>query len=276
MASSMPMFPRTMLTNMTWEKVMDGQYVMAEAEDKKITFTSGMMKKSNVVLADVMFDGGVIHMIDRVLSIPRNVCTTATDAGLTSVADAIMKVNLKDKLQSMDNMTLFAPANKAFDAVSAVMKNASMADMTKVLEYHVIPNSVLFSTDLMDGAMMTTANGASVTIHKVGMNWFINDAMITTPNVLVANGAVHVIDSVLNPDNASASPMPTATAGAAEFGASSSNGAMSTDTGSMTSTMSDSAKPTNGSMTPASKGSGAMHGPLPYMGAVAVGAALFL
>lgn len=50
---------------------------------------------------------------------------------------------------------------------------------------------------------MTTLNGANLTI-TIGDEGdiFVNSARVTTANVLVANGVVHVIDEVLNPSNA--------------------------------------------------------------------------
>lgn len=39
---------------------------------------------------------------------------------------------------------------------------------------------------------------------------FVNSAKVLMPDVLVANGVVHVIDNVLNPNNTSAEPEPTA------------------------------------------------------------------
>jgi len=43
---------------------------------------------------------------------------------------------------------------------------------------------------------------------------FVNSAKVIVPDVLVANGVVHVIDSVLNPNNTSAEPNPTTTSAA--------------------------------------------------------------
>lgn len=60
---------------------------------------------------------------------------------------------------------------------------------------------------------------------------FVNSAKVLIPDVLVANGVIHVIDNVLNPNNTMAMPEPTAEVQSAAF-----EGATSTDNlGSLTS-----------------------------------------
>ena len=47
--------------------------------------------------------------------------------------------------------------------------------------------------------MLKTMNGANVTVRIENGNIFVNGAKVVTPNVLVGNGVVHVIDKyVLN------------------------------------------------------------------------------
>jgi uncharacterized surface protein with fasciclin (FAS1) repeats len=66
-----------------------------------------------------------------------------------------------------------------------------------VLLYHVIPG-VVGPLDLVDGAMVATVNGASVTID-LDNGPMVNTAKITMTNVVASNGVIHVIDAVLVP-----------------------------------------------------------------------------
>lgn len=52
--------------------------------------------------------------------------------------------------------------------------------------------------------------GGDLRITIVDGDVFVNSARVVLPDVLVANGVVHVIDNVLNPNNTMAMPEPTA------------------------------------------------------------------
>ena len=51
-----------------------------------------------------------------------------------------------------------------------------------------------YSTILSNTTLKTVA-GANVTITVEGGSVFVNSAKVVTPNVLVSNGVVHVIDA---------------------------------------------------------------------------------
>ena len=75
-----------------------------------------------------------------------------------------------------------------------------MADpeaLAKILTYHVIAGQVL-STDLTNGMTAATVNGADVTIMTEG-GVMVNDANVTTADILASNGVIHVIDKVTMP-----------------------------------------------------------------------------
>lgn len=67
---------------------------------------------------------------------------------------------------------------------------------------------------MLTNTTLKTVNGESVTITIENGTVFVNSAKVIVPNVLVANGVVHVIDSVLNPNNTSAAPNPSTTTAA--------------------------------------------------------------
>merc|ERR1712034_30815 len=65
-----------------------------------------------------------------------------------------------------------------------------------------------YSTDLQNGTSLMTVQGNNVTITVDDDGVFVNSAKVIVADVLVANGVVHVIDNVLNPDNATATANP--------------------------------------------------------------------
>jgi uncharacterized surface protein with fasciclin (FAS1) repeats len=216
-----PAFVPTLLSNATYANVTGGQRVEAMAMNDTVSFYSGFRAQSNVTKADLNFTGGVIHIINRVLTIPKNLSDTAIAANLSAVAGALTESNLVSNLTRARNITVFAPSNSAFANIGSILANVSESDLMNILEYHVINNTVAYSTDLEDGSLDTAA-GEKVNIKIDNGTVYVNEAKVIVPNVLIANGVVHVIDGVLNPDKPSATANPTASTQEAAFSGASS------------------------------------------------------
>ncbi|KAM0267457.1 hypothetical protein ACHAPA_006002 [Fusarium lateritium] len=217
-----PAFVPTMLSNATYANVTGGQRVEVMAMNDTVSFYSGFRAQSNVTQADLNFTGGVIHIINRVLTIPKNLSDTAIAANLSAVAGALTQTNLVANLSRARNITVFAPSNSAFANIGSILANASESDLMNILDYHVINNTVAYSTDLEDDSSLDTAAGEKVNIKIDNGTVYVNEAKVIIPNVLIANGVVHVIDGVLNPDKPSATANPTASTQEAAFSGASS------------------------------------------------------
>lgn len=215
--TNMSAFVPTLLTNETYANVTGGQRVEAVKIGNETLFYSGLLQNSTVTQADVNFTGGVIHVIDRVLSIPESVSDTASAANLTALRGALNRTNLIDAVDSTPDLTIFAPTNEAFQSIGSALANVSDEALASVLTYHVINGSEpIYSSDLSNGTTVQTLNGKNLTITIENGTVFVNAAKVVTPNILVANGVVHLIDNVLNPDNTAAAT-PSATSGAPGF-----------------------------------------------------------
>ena len=96
-----------------------------------------------------------------------------------------------------------APTNEAFNALPAgtldtLLDPANIDQLQDILQYHVVEGTVL-STSLTNGPV-TTLNGDEVTISGVGTGVIkVNDATVTTADIVASNGVIHVIDAVLIP-----------------------------------------------------------------------------
>ena len=122
---------------------------------------------------------------------------------LSTLVSAVTAANLGDTLNSADNITVFAPANSAFEAIDKATLDAAMADpsglLTTVLTYHVVPGR-LSPADL--AGEHETLEGESVTVTGSGEEFKVNDANVVCGNVQTANATVYVIDGVLLPPSA--------------------------------------------------------------------------
>lgn len=205
-------FIPTSLEQPAYANVTGGQVVQALASGSNVTFFSGLLQNSSVVNASIPFDQGTIHVIDRLLTLPPNISTTAVALNLTSAVGAIVALNLTETLENARDVTVFLPNNAAFQRIGGNLANLSTEDLTSILSYHVVAGSVLYSTDITNGSSVGTfGEGGNITATLEGSDVYINNARVIRPNVLVANGVIHVIDRVLNPANATAAVVPSAT-----------------------------------------------------------------
>ncbi|KAK6068925.1 Fasciclin-like arabinogalactan protein-like protein 1 [Seiridium cupressi] len=167
---------------------------------------SGLKQVSRVTKADLFFDGGVLHIVDSVLTVPETNLVTALDTGLTSLAGALNKTNMLAGVDALKDATVFAPSNAAFIQVGNVVEAASNELLSNVLEYHIVAGGAVKSTDLMKMASanggttkLRTLQGGMLTIRQENGALYINSAEIMVADILTSNGVVHVIDNVMNP-----------------------------------------------------------------------------
>ncbi|KAM0816579.1 putative FAS1 domain-containing protein [Seiridium cardinale] len=167
---------------------------------------SGFKQVSRVTKADLFFDGGVLHIVDSVLTLPETNSVTALDTGLTSLAGALVKTNMLAGVDALKDATVFAPSNAAFIQVGNVVEAASNELLSNVLEYHIVAGGAVKSTDLMNMASanggttkLRTLQGGTLTVRHENGALYINNAEIMVADILTSNGIVHVIDNVMNP-----------------------------------------------------------------------------
>ncbi|KAM5361057.1 hypothetical protein ACJA88_014603 [Fusarium oxysporum] len=211
-----PAFVPTLLNNATYANVTGGQRVEVVADNDTVSIYSGLRQQANVTQTDLNFTGGVIHVINRVLNIPKNISDTAIAANLSAVAGALTESNLISNLSSARNITLFAPSNSAFANIGSILSNLSESDLENILEYHVVAGTVGYSSTLENGTL-DTSGGEELNIFVQNGSVWANEAKVIVPDVLIANGVLHVIDGVLNPDKPSATANPTASTQEAAF-----------------------------------------------------------
>jgi uncharacterized surface protein with fasciclin (FAS1) repeats len=119
---------------------------------------------------------------------------------LSTLSDALEQAGLTDKLNSAEDLTVFAPTNKAFEAIPQETRDKLMADkaqLTKILSNHVVEGKNE-PADLED-ATLTTLGGGEVTAKGSEDNLMVDDAKVVCGNVPTKNATVYVIDKVLMP-----------------------------------------------------------------------------
>ncbi|MEO8530093.1 MAG: fasciclin domain-containing protein [Deltaproteobacteria bacterium] len=132
-----------------------------------------------------------------------DIVDTAVAAGsFNTLVAAVTAAGLVDTLKGEGPFTVFAPTDEAFAALPAgtvedLLKPENKDKLVAILTYHVVPGKVM-STDLTNGMMAATVEGADVTIMTEG-GVMVNDAKVVTADIEASNGVIHVIDKVILP-----------------------------------------------------------------------------
>lgn len=105
------------------------------------------------------------------------------------------------------NVTIFATANSGFEALGPAITNMTPEELAKVFQYTIVPG-VFYSTELIGGSQLLALNGVNITVTHSGNNIYANSAQLVTLDILLANGVMHVMDNVLNPQETKDQPNP--------------------------------------------------------------------
>ena len=189
--------------------------VVASATGCEITWTSPGNGTFLIIIQEADFCGDASPNQSTNNGFPSLTCsTTATvvdvivnSAVHNTLETALIAAGLVGTLSGEGPFTVFAPTDAAFDALETGVLDGLLADptgaLTQVLTHHVALGLVL-STDLTDGMSITSLQGENLLVGIDGTTVTItsgssNVATVTTANIVVSNGVVHVIDVVLIP-----------------------------------------------------------------------------
>ena len=131
-----------------------------------------------------------------------SIYATAKAGGFNTLAAAVKAAGLDEVLSNDGPFTVFAPTDEAFaklpeGTVEKLLANPEQ--LKRVLLYHVASGKVT-SGDVVKLTSAKTLNGQNVAIDaKNGV--MINNAMVVAADVMADNGIIHVIDTVLIPEN---------------------------------------------------------------------------
>lgn len=130
--------------------------------------------------------------------------TAASDDQFSTLVAAVKAAGLVETLKSDGPFTVFAPTNEAFAALPAgtvenLLKPENKDQLVAVLTYHVIPGKVMSSDIAGKTAQVETVQGSLLSIDATS-GVMIDNAMVTTADIITSNGVIHVIDKVVLPN----------------------------------------------------------------------------
>jgi len=182
-----------------------GRKVLLERDDDG----NVMVDNIKLVLKDKMATNGVIHVIEEVIiqDSVRDVIEHLEAKNAKKLVELLKTSGLDKTLQSMSNITFFAPSERALSEVPPALLKELVDDPKKleeILLHHVTPEKKT-SCDLSHNLHLDTMGGGRV---RVNMHRHfghsrplatVQCARVIQNNEQVCGGHVHVIDRVLTP-----------------------------------------------------------------------------
>lgn len=170
--------------------------------------------ESMVETADIVASNGVVHIVDDVIALPTVVTFAVADPTFDILQAALTRDSFNNAyinvLSGTENspFTVFAPTNDAFvDLLEELdvdeLDDIDDATLGAALEYHVVTNANVLSSDLTDNQTVTTFEGSDFMIDLdngpqiIDANNRVADIIVT--DVQANNGVLHVLNKVLLP-----------------------------------------------------------------------------
>lgn len=96
------------------------------------------------------------------------------------------------------------------DLVSGTLASLALSALNDLLSYHIVTNSAgpVYSTNFTNASSLSTLEGSSLTIELTDNAYVFNSARIIASDLLLSNGVMHVIDTVLSPNSTNTQPDP--------------------------------------------------------------------
>lgn len=137
-------------------------------------------------------------------TLKKDIVDSAVAAGsFNTLVAAVTAAGLADTLRGAGPFTVFAPSDEAFKKVPEAALQALLADkdkLTKVLTLHVVAQKLL-AKDVQNLTTAKTVEGTPLSIKLEGGTVTVHGAKITATDIECSNGVIHVIDTVILPNN---------------------------------------------------------------------------
>ena len=130
--------------------------------------------------------------------------TAASAEQFSTLVAAVKAAGLVETLKGDGPFTVFAPTNEAFAAlpegtVENLLKPENKEQLVAVLTYHVIPGKVMSADIAGKTAEVKTVQGSALSINATS-GVMVDNATVTTADIITSNGVIHVIDKVVLPN----------------------------------------------------------------------------
>ncbi len=136
----------------------------------------------------------------------KDVVDTAVAAGsFKTLAKALEAADLVGTLKASGPFTVFAPTDEAFaklpaGTIDSLLKPENKQKLQRILTYHVVAGKVMAS-DVVKLRSATAVSGDTMRIVAGGSGVTVDGARVVRTDIAASNGVIHVIDTVLIPND---------------------------------------------------------------------------
>jgi uncharacterized surface protein with fasciclin (FAS1) repeats len=134
-----------------------------------------------------------------------DIVDTAVKAGqFNTLAAALKAAGLIETLKGQGPFTVFAPTDAAFAKLPAgtvdnLLKPENKAKLVQILTYHVVPGKIMSASLAGKKTGAKTVEGDDLAIDATMGGVTVNGAKVVSADVAADNGVIHVIDTVVIP-----------------------------------------------------------------------------
>ena len=122
---------------------------------------------------------------------------------LTKLNEYIISSELSKDILQFDSLTVYAPLDDAFSALSAktyygYLKEENKNELQSLVNYHFIEGN-FFSKNITDTLNVKSVDGRNIEIKKVNGIIYINGAEVVESDISHQTGYIHLMNKVLIP-----------------------------------------------------------------------------
>ena len=134
----------------------------------------------------------------------KNIIDSISDNNrLQKLDEFVTKSELSKNLLEYDTLTLFAPLDDAFAALSAktyygYLNEKNIDKLQKLVNFHFV-EGVIGNEDIEDVIKTKSINGLDLEIKKINGILYVNGAEVVEANIKFSNGIIHLTNRVLIP-----------------------------------------------------------------------------
>ena len=122
---------------------------------------------------------------------------------LTKLSEYLNASDLKEEILALEDITVFAPLDDAFAALSAktyygYLKEDNKNKLRNLLNFHFVEGK-FYTKNITDSINTVSLNGLDIEIKKVNGILYFNGAEVVVSDISFRNGYIHLINRVLIP-----------------------------------------------------------------------------
>ena len=122
---------------------------------------------------------------------------------LTKLSEYLNASDLKEEILVLEDITVIAPLDDAFAALSAktyygYLKEDNKNKLRNLLNFHFVEGK-FYTENITDSIKKVSLNGLDIEIKKVNGILYFNGAEVVESDIPFRNGYIHLINRVLIP-----------------------------------------------------------------------------